>query len=80
MTNNSRKNILDVPFLGSLCRSFDDYFSEIGPCLTLNNSVISGSISIINDKQKKNKSLIFEFDDEISEIICNEKDEDEINF
>ena len=33
-----------------------------------------------HDKQKKNLSLIFEFDEEILEIIGNEKDEDEINF
>ena len=33
-----------------------------------------------HDEQKKNLSLIFEFDEEISEIIDNEKDEDKINF
>ena len=33
-----------------------------------------------HDEQKKNLSLIFEFDEEILEIIGNEKDEDEINF
>ena len=33
-----------------------------------------------HDEQKKNLSLIFEFDEEISEIIDNEKDKDKINF
>ena len=31
-------------------------------------------------RAEKNLSLIFEFDEEISEIIGNEKDENEINF
>jgi len=33
-----------------------------------------------HDEQRKNLSLIFEFDEEILEIIGIEKDEDEINF
>ena len=33
-----------------------------------------------HDKQKKNLSLIFEFDEEISEIIGNEKDETKLIF
>jgi len=33
-----------------------------------------------HDEQKKNLSLIFEFDEEISEIIGNEKDETKLIF
>ena len=33
-----------------------------------------------HDEQKKNLSLIFEFDEEISEIIGNEKDEMKLIF
>ena len=52
--------------------------------LTLNISVISSSISTINDSygilMTRNLSLIFEFDEELTEIIDIEKDEDNINF
>ena len=51
--------------------------------LTLNISVISSSISTINDSygilMTGNLSLIFEFDEELTEIIDIEKDEDNIN-
>ena len=33
-----------------------------------------------HDKQSSNLSLVFEFAEELTEIIDNEKDEDEINF
>ena len=50
--------------------------------LTLNNSVISLSMTVFESslRAEKNLSLIFEFDEEISEIIGNENDETKLFF
>ena len=59
------------------------YFDKIGrtrKCFSTRNQTKVNTVVNPHDEQKKNLSLIFEFDEEISEIIGNEKDETKLIF